>query len=95
MTHRYKCDSCERTLAAPFFCYEMSPLPAMSTPAPRSKEIKSVCVFCGSGPGADPIYVKEAEGTAYIHICFVMSAAACIATNMHDRFRARQGACPE
>lgn len=37
-------------------------LPKLSNPAPFSGEIKSACVFCGSGNGADPIYVQEAYG---------------------------------
>jgi predicted Rossmann-fold nucleotide-binding protein len=39
-----------------------STLPKLSKPAHFSGEIKSACVFCGSGNGADPIYVQEAYG---------------------------------
>lgn len=37
-------------------------LPKLSKPTPTSGEIKSVCVFCGAGDGADPIYAQEAFG---------------------------------
>lgn len=37
-------------------------LPKMLVPAATNAEIKSVCVFCGSGSGADPIYEQEAKG---------------------------------
>ncbi|ORX50944.1 hypothetical protein DM01DRAFT_1092537 [Hesseltinella vesiculosa] len=35
--------------------------PVLTKPAPRSDIIKSVCVFCGSHNGADPIYVEQAK----------------------------------
>lgn len=37
-------------------------LPFLTKPAETNTEIKSVCVFCGSGSGADPIYEQEAFG---------------------------------
>lgn len=33
-----------------------------SSSVPVTGEIKSVCVFCGSGNGADPAYALEAYG---------------------------------
>ncbi|KAI9311184.1 hypothetical protein BX666DRAFT_1868329 [Dichotomocladium elegans] len=38
-----------------------STLPSMTTPAPRTKEIKSICVFCGSGNGGSPEYIEQAK----------------------------------
>ncbi|KAL7328174.1 hypothetical protein PS15p_206482 [Mucor circinelloides] len=35
-------------------------LPFLSKTVERNTDIKSVCVFCGSGSGADPIYEQEA-----------------------------------
>lgn len=37
-------------------------LPFLSKSTETITEIKSVCVFCGSGSGADPIYEQEAYG---------------------------------
>lgn len=42
----------------------MSVLPKLTSSAPVTAEIKSVCVFCGSGNGADPAYAFEAYGNA-------------------------------
>ncbi|KAI9496454.1 hypothetical protein BDB00DRAFT_758214 [Zychaea mexicana] len=38
-----------------------STLPALDKPVARTKEIDSVCVFCGSGPGGNPEYVEQAS----------------------------------
>ncbi|CAO3672886.1 unnamed protein product [Rhizopus stolonifer] len=35
--------------------------PSLTEPAPQTTSIKSVCVFCASSMGADPIYGQEAE----------------------------------
>ncbi|CDH48224.1 lysine decarboxylase [Lichtheimia corymbifera JMRC:FSU:9682] len=37
-----------------------STLPSLTCPAPASKSITSVCVFCGSGDGGNPEYREQA-----------------------------------
>lgn len=37
-------------------------LSGSTTLVPTSGEVKSVCVFCGAGDGADPIYVQQGYG---------------------------------
>lgn len=39
-----------------------STLPSLTCPAPTSKAITSVCVFCGSGDGGNPEYREQATG---------------------------------
>ncbi|KAI7855941.1 hypothetical protein BDC45DRAFT_544780 [Circinella umbellata] len=39
-----------------------STLPALNKSVPRTKEIESICVFCGSGNGGRPEYVESASG---------------------------------
>lgn len=44
--------------------HKMSVLPKLTSSGSVTAEIKSVCVFCGSGNGADPAYALEAYGNA-------------------------------
>ncbi|KAI8143816.1 hypothetical protein BJV82DRAFT_644346 [Fennellomyces sp. T-0311] len=37
-------------------------LPSLTQPVARSKEVESICVFCGSSSGGDPAYVQQASG---------------------------------
>ena len=34
---------------------------AMKSDSPKTNKIRKICVYCGSGPGDDPVYVKAAR----------------------------------